>query len=61
MIAFGYVEIIELPITLSDEDSCRGAIGLPISVEWGPIRRRKLSIDDYESQKPPRRSGKNYI
>jgi hypothetical protein len=56
MIAFGFVEIIELPITSLGEDTSCGAIGVPISGERGPIRRIKLSIDDYESQKPPQRS-----
>lgn len=54
-VKFGTVEIREHPITVGDNPG--GFRGPPLSIEWKAQNRIKMSLEEYEKDRPPRRSG----
>ena len=54
-VRFSSVQIREYPITLGDNPG--GIRGPPLTIEWKHELENTLSLDSYESDRPPRRSG----
>eukprot|EP00980_Cylindrotheca_fusiformis_P010013 scaffold2214_cov139-Cylindrotheca_fusiformis.AAC.10 len=52
-VAFGNVEIIELPYTVGNGPASEGA---PVSIGWEPIERNMFKVEFFEAFRPPRRT-----
>jgi hypothetical protein len=51
-ITWDFVEVLHMPIVLSDfcEDG-----GIPITIDWKPWRVKWMAVDDFENRRDPRR------
>jgi len=54
VVSFGSITCREYPVTLGDHPDC--GCGPPLTIEWDHVETKSMSVDEYEEEKPRRRS-----
>lgn len=57
-VSFGSIETIEIPMILGDHPECK--YGPAVTLSWDVQERNRMDIDEYEANRPRRRSSKEF-
>jgi len=60
-VSFSDLQIREYPRTVGDHPGALGRDGPPVSIDWKHVEEHKVSVDEYEARRQPRRSKEQLI